>query len=84
VATMTSAKDKYSRKTGPGSPAVAKYNGAKGRMKTNWRAGMNGFLGQPVSGAVAAAYDAGVDAADYRGGDPDKWQRNYLAAMTGG
>lgn len=84
MATLASAREKYARKTGPGSPAVAKFNAAKGRMKTNFRSGMNHFMGQPVSGAVAAAYDAGVDAAQYGGGDPDKWQRNYLAAMTGG
>lgn len=84
MATMASAKQKYARRTGPGSPAVSKYNASKARMKGNYRAGMNRLLGTPVNPSVAAAYDQGIDAAEYRGGDADKWERNYRAAMTGG
>lgn len=83
MATMASAKAKYARKTGPGSPAVTKYNNAKSRMSGNFRAGMSEFLGGPVSPAVAAAYDAGIAAAQYTGGNPDKWERNFRAAMMG-
>ena len=82
MATMQSAKDKYARKTGPGSPAVSKYNAAKARMGTNWRRGMAEFLGSAPNAAVSAAYDAGIAAANYNGGDPDKWERNLRAAMT--
>ena len=82
MATMSSAKEKYARKTGPGSPAVSKYNAAKARMGGNWRRGMAEFLGAPVNPAVAASYDAGISAANYTGGNPDKWERNLRAAMT--
>lgn len=84
MATMGSAKAKYARKTGPGSPAVGKYNAAKARMPNNYSAGLASFLGQAPAAHVLAAYRAGIEAADYRGGDPDKWERNYMQAMTGG
>ena len=84
MATVQSAMDKYSRKTGPGSPAVANYNAAKARMGTNYRGGMSRFLGAPLSPSVAAAYDAGIQAAQYSGGDPNKWRTNFMAKMTGG
>ena len=82
MATLASSKAKYARKTGPGSPAVAKWNNAKSRMGSNWREGMSRYFGTPVRADVAAAYDAGIAAAEYRGGDPDKWERNLRAAMT--
>jgi len=84
MATMASAKEKYTRKTGPGSPAVAKYNNAKGRMVSNYSSGLTSFLGSPPAAHVVASYRAGIEAAAYRGGDPDKWERNLRAAMTGG
>jgi len=84
MATIQSAKEKYARKTGPGSSAVAKYNAAKGRMTANYGAGMSRFLGGSPAGHVLASYSAGISAAQYRGGDPDKWERNLRAAMLGG
>ena len=84
MATIASAREKYARKTGPGSPAVSKWNAAKGRMVANWGRGMSEFLGGAVRGDVAASYQAGIQAATYRGGDPTKWETNLRAAMLGG
>jgi len=84
MATMASAQAKYARKTGPGSGAVAKYNAAKGRMVANYSSGVASFLGSAPAAHIVAAYRAGIEAADYRGGDADKWARNFRAAMTGG
>lgn len=84
MATLQSARQKYERKTGPGSPAIAKYNAAKGRMVQNWTQGMSRFLGGAPSGAVTQSYQAGIAAAEYRGGDGDKWERNLRASMLGG
>lgn len=84
MATMASAAEKYRRKTGPGSPAVANYNAAKGRMTQNYSSGLARFLGSAPAAHVVQSYQAGIAAANYTGGDPDKWQRNYLAKMTGG
>lgn len=83
MATLASAKEKYRRKTGPGSPAAAKYNAAKGRMSANYSRGIAEFLGAAPSAAVVQSYQAGVNAANYQGGDPDKWERNLRAALTG-
>jgi hypothetical protein len=82
MADMASAKAKYARKTGPGSPAVSNYNAAKGRAAANWSGGMARFLGSPVSASRTAAYQAGLSAANYQGGDPDKWERNFRASMA--
>jgi hypothetical protein len=79
--TIADAQEKYRRKTG--TTGVSNYNAAKGRAKQNYREGVSAFIGRPVAGSVAAAYDAGIDAANYRGGDADKWARNYIAKMTG-
>lgn len=81
MATIQSAKEKYARKT---ANASGKWNAAKGRMKSNWSTEMSRFLGAPVSGTVAANYSAGIDAAQYKGGDADKWERNLRASMTNG
>jgi hypothetical protein len=75
------ARDKYARKT---QNARASYDAAKGRMKANYAAGMARFLGGPVASHIAASYSAGIDAAQYQPGDPDKWLNNYLAKMRGG
>ncbi len=81
MATLASAKEKYARKTAAGA---AKYNAAKPRMASNYASGMARFLGGPPAGHVVASYQAGINAAQYRGGDPDKWERNLRAAMLGG
>lgn len=84
MATIASAQEKYARKTGPGSPAVSNYNAAKGRMSQNYVRGVTEFLGGAPSAAIVQSYQAGVAAANYRGGDPQKWAANYRAKMMGG
>lgn len=64
--------------------AANNWNAAKGRMNSNWASGMSSFLGAPVASNRIANYQAGINSAQYRGGDPDKWERNFRAAMTGG
>ncbi len=78
MATIASAKAKYARKTAAGASA---YNAAKARMPGNYDAGMARFLGGPVSSTVSASYRAGIAAAEYRSGDPDKWERNLIAKL---
>lgn len=81
MATMQSAKDKYARKTGPGSAAEAKYNNAKSRMVNNWSTGLQRFGITP--GPIATqSYQAGVAAAQYRGGDPNKWEAGFRAGLS--
>lgn len=80
MATLASAKEKYIRKT---ANAAAKWNAAKGRMSANYPAGIAKFLGSPPAGHVVAAYQAGINSAQYKGGDADKWERNLRAALTG-
>ena len=82
MATLASAQEKYARKTG--TTGVANWNAAKGRMSANWGPGMARFLGAPVAGSVQSSYQSGINAAQYRGGDPAKWARNLVAKMTGG
>lgn len=84
MATLQSAQAKYARKTGPGSSAVAAYNAAKGRMTSNYSAGVARFIGGAPAAHIVSAYQAGIAAAEYRGGDPEKWLRNYSAKMRGG
>ena len=84
MATIATAQAKYARKTGPGSSAVASYNAAKGRMTQNYSAGVARFLGGAPAAHIVSSYQAGIAAAEYRGGDPDKWARNYRAKMMGG
>ena len=84
MATIASAKAKYARKTGPGSPAAQKYDAAKGRMTPGFVQGVTDFLGRPPSPMVVSAYTAGINAAQYHGGNPDKWERNLIAGLTGG
>lgn len=77
---MQTAREKYARKT---ANAAAAYNAAKGRMVQNYTAGVARFIGASPAAHIVSNYQAGVQAAQYRGGDPDKWQRNYVAKMTG-
>lgn len=79
MATIQTAKANYARRTAAGASA---YNAAKGRMSSNYAAGVSRFIGQPVSGQVVSAYQSGIANAQYVGGDPDKWERNYMAKMT--
>lgn len=81
IATLQSAKEKYARKM---ATAATNWNAAKPRMTSNWASGMSSFLGAPVAGHIVSSYQAGINAAQYRGGDPDKWERNLRAKMTGG
>jgi hypothetical protein len=80
MATIQSAKEKYARKT---ANAAAKWNAAKGRMAGNYASGVAKFLGGPPAASVVSAYQSGIAAAQYTGGDPDKWERNLRAAMMG-
>lgn len=72
---------KYARKTGPGSAAAAKYDSAKGRMVANWQAGLSA-AGAAPGPLTTQAYQAGISSAQYRGGDPAKWSRNFRAAIS--
>lgn len=80
MADIASAKAKYARKT---ANAAAKWNASKGRMAANWSSGMARFLGGAPNSIVTSNYQAGINNATYRGGDPDKWERNLRAAMLG-
>jgi hypothetical protein len=78
---VASGREKYARKTGPGSAAAAKYDAAKGQMVANWQAGLSA-AGAPPGPLTTQAYQAGISAAAYHGGDPAKWERNFRAAMS--
>lgn len=54
---------------------AASYNAAKGRM-------VQGFQGVGFGPTRTSAYRAGVDAAQYRAPDPNKWARNWAAKMA--
>lgn len=83
MATIQSARAKYDRKM---AGARSAYDASKGRAKANWATGMSNFLGGPVAGHIAAAYSAGIDAAQYNPTPAwgDKWQANIVAKMRGG
>ena len=75
---VAEGKAKYTRKM---QTAVAKYNAKKGQMAENWAAGLAraGVTPGPVH---RAAYQAGIAAANFRGGDPDKWESNFRAGIS--
>lgn len=75
---VATGKEKYARKT---AAAADKWNAAKGRMVQNWQAGM-AEAGLTPGPMTTAAYQAGISAAQYRGGNPDKWERNLRAAVS--
>lgn len=76
---IESGKAKYARKTG--ASGAAKYNAAKGTMPGRWAEGLRAAGVSP--GPIAtASYQAGVSAAQYRGGDPDKWERNFREGIS--
>ena len=57
------------------SGMASSYNAAKGRMKAGYAA--TGF-----GPARTSAYNAGVDAAQYRAPDATKWATNWSAKMS--
>lgn len=63
---------KLSRKS---ATMKANYDAAKARMKEN-------FGKNPFGPITKAAYNAGVDAAEYRAPDTEKWKANWRAAMS--
>lgn len=78
---IESGKAKYARKLAAGGTAEAKYNAAKGNMVNNWVKGLSdaGVAPGPIS---TAAYRAGVSAAVFRGGNADKWERNFRQGIS--
>lgn len=75
---IAEGKAKYARKTAQGAD---KWNASKGRMQQNWVEGMTraGLAPGPMT---TQSYAAGIQAAQYRGGDPEKWERNLRAAIS--
>jgi len=78
---IETGKAKYSRKMAPGGPGAAKYNASKGMMVARWQEGLRraGVSPGPIS---TAAYQAGVASADFRGGDAEKWERNFRDGIS--
>lgn len=72
MATLQSGMEKYRRKTAPGGPGEAKFNASKGTAVAHWREGL-AAAGMPPGPISTAAYQSGMAAASYRGGDPQKW-----------
>lgn len=71
---------KYARRTS--SPDAA----ARWQRNANpaaYAEGMSRFLGRSVAGDRVSAYQQGISAATYRGGDADKWERNLISKMAG-
>lgn len=81
MATPQSAQEKYARKTG--TTGVANWNAAKPRMESNYASGLARFGGRSPSPSIVGAYRDGIASATYRGGDPEKWLRNYMAKVFG-
>lgn len=67
---------KGQRKFSAKAPTMkANYDAAKGLAKTNYAA-------LPFGPRTKGAYNAGIDAAEYRTPDPAKWARNWQAAVS--
>lgn len=81
MATLQSAKEKYARSM---STAPAAYNAAKGRAQAHYAEGVARFLGGPPAAHIVQRYNAGMAAAQYRPGDPERWASRYREKMTGG
>ncbi len=81
MGSIESGKAKYARKTGPGSSAAAKYNAAKGSMPARWAEGLAraGVTPGPIT---SSNYQSGIGGAEYRGGDPEKWARNFREGIS--
>ncbi len=78
---VASGKEKYRRKTAPGGIGEAKYNASKGQATQNWSRGL-AEAGQAPGPITTQAYQAGISNAQYRGGDADKWERNWRAGIS--
>lgn len=78
---IATGKARYARKTGPGGIGAAKYDAAKARMPGAWVEGLReaGITPGPLS---QQAYQQGISAAQYRGGNPDKWEANLRAGLS--
>ena len=81
MATPQSAMQKYARKTG--TTGVANWEKARPRMEGNYASGLARFGGRSPDPSIVAAYRDGIHSAAYRGGDPEKWLRNYMAKVFG-
>lgn len=51
------------------------YDGAKSRMKSEYSA-------LPFGPNTKKAYNAGIDAGEYRAPDPEKWGRGFEAGVS--
>lgn len=78
---LASGKEKYRRKTAAGGIGEQKWNASKAVAASHWTAAM-AAAGLPAGPLTQSAYQAGMSAAAYRGGDPDKWERNLREAMS--
>lgn len=74
-------KQKYSRKTGPGGPGAAKFNASKGTATAHWVESLS-KAGQAPGPVSTAAYQSGIASAQYRGGDPEKWERRTREGLS--
>lgn len=79
MATLASAKAKYARRTSnPQAAERWKRNSSSAR----YAEGMGRFLGRGIAGDRVSSYQDGINAAQYRGGDPDRWERGLLDAFS--
>lgn len=78
---VASGKEKYRRKTAAGGPGEAKFQASKGVAASHWVQSLTA-AGIPPGPLSQAAYQSGMSAAQYRGGDPDKWERNLRDALS--
>lgn len=87
MATLASAEQKWTRKTADAGPKWAAAVAGKGAAYCQ---GMQRFLGGPVPGCPAAAYDAGVQAVGAAGfqqaiqGKGSKWAARMQEAFMRG
>ncbi len=58
-----------------------RYNSAKGRMASNWAAGLQS-LGVTPSAARMAKYQQAVSQAQYRAGNGQKWFENWVRGLS--
>jgi len=81
MATIASAREKYARKTAPGGPGEQKWNAKKGMMPGRWSAGLARFGINPGPLAMQS-YQAGIAAAQYRGGDAAEWEDGMRRGLS--
>ncbi len=76
MATLAEMVSKGQKKLTVKAPVMkANYDGAKSLAKTNY-----GEL--PFGPRTKAAYNAGIDAGEYRTPDISKWARNWQSAVS--